>query len=464
MRKLIVLFASLVLLCSSALAQNNFDFSAVAPSGQTLYYKIITGTSNVKVVCPSGGLGYYGYQIPTGSLTIPSSVSNNGNTYSVTSIAAFASCTGLTSVTIPNSVTSIESNAFSGCTGLTSVTIPNSVTSIKEYAFSSCSGLTSVIIPNSVTRMGSLAFGWCTSLTSVTYNAESCAVIDIYDDSSSYAGINPFGGCANITSFTFGNNVRNIPNYLCENLSGLTSVTIPNSVTSIESMAFSGCTGITEITSQPIVAPLLGTNAFDGVNIAIPINIPCGSSMSYYSRWSYFSNFVEDPAFQFEVASADETMGSVSVLTQPTCSAPTAVFNAIPNSGYRFDHWSDGNTENPRSLIVTSDTNIAAYFAAATSDTVYIYVHDTVYIHDTIYITSEGIGDVEAISAKIYQRDGQIVVEGANGKTVVFYDVNGRMLATKRDEYAPLRFDAPVSGTYMIKIGNHPARKVVVVR
>ena len=71
---------------------------------------------------------------------------------------------------------------------------------------------------------------------------------------------------------------------------------------------------------------------------------------------------------------------------------------------------------------------------------------------------------MEAISAKIYQRDGQIVVEGANGNMVVFYDVNGRMLATKRDEYAPLRFDAPVSGTYMIKIGNHPARKMVVVR
>lgn len=53
---------------------------------------------------------------------------------------------------------------------------------------------------------------------------------------------------------------------------------------------------------------------------------------------------------------------------------------------------------------------------------------------------------------------------GSNGNTVVFYDVNGRMLATKRGEYAPLRFDAPASGTYMIKIGNHPARKMVVVR
>lgn len=56
------------------------------------------------------------------------------------------------------------------------------------------------------------------------------------------------------------------------------------------------------------------------------------------------------------------------------------------------------------------------------------------------------------------------MVEGANGNSVTFYDVNGRMLATKRDDYSPLRFDAPASGTYMIKIGNYPARKVAVVR
>ena len=56
------------------------------------------------------------------------------------------------------------------------------------------------------------------------------------------------------------------------------------------------------------------------------------------------------------------------------------------------------------------------------------------------------------------------VVEGANGNMVTFYDVHGRVLATKRDEYAPLRFDAPASGTYLIKIGNYPARRVVVIR
>ena len=90
-----------------------------------------------------------------------------------TSIAqlVFDSCTSLTSVNIPNSVTTIDGNAFRGCNGLTSVTIPNSVTSIDYSAFESCSGLTSVTIPNSVTVIGNYAFSGCRGLTSVTIQA-----------------------------------------------------------------------------------------------------------------------------------------------------------------------------------------------------------------------------------------------------------------------------------------------------
>ena len=80
---------------------------------------------------------------------------------------AFAYCSGLTSVTIPNSVTSIGKSAFDGCS-LTSVTIPNSVTSIGDEAFYYCSGLTSVTIPDSVTSIGDSAFQYCSGLTSVT--------------------------------------------------------------------------------------------------------------------------------------------------------------------------------------------------------------------------------------------------------------------------------------------------------
>jgi len=69
--------------------------------------------------------------------------------------------TEITSLTIPNSVTSIGSRAFAGCTGLTSLTIPNSVTSIGVYAFEGCTGLTSLTIPNSVTSIGANAFNGC---------------------------------------------------------------------------------------------------------------------------------------------------------------------------------------------------------------------------------------------------------------------------------------------------------------
>ena len=90
-----------------------------------------------------------------------------------------------------------------------------------------------------------------------------------------------------------------------------------------------------------------------------------------------------------------------------------------------------------------------------------ILVRDTIIIHDTITV---GVDAVEYINAKIYACRGQIVVEGADGNTVTLYDVSGRQLATKRDDYLPLRLDVSASGTYMVKIGDHPARRVVVIK
>lgn len=73
----------------------------------------------------------------------------------------------MTSVTIPNSVTTIGVEAFYHCSSLPSITIPNSVTTIGDRAFYECSGLTSLNIPNSVTTIGGAAFAYCSGLTSV---------------------------------------------------------------------------------------------------------------------------------------------------------------------------------------------------------------------------------------------------------------------------------------------------------
>ena len=99
-------------------------------------------------------------------------------------------------------------------------------------------------------------------------------------------------------------------------------------------------------------------------------------------------------------------------------------------------------------------------------DTIYLYryIYDTIYIHDTIYLGEEGIADIALLNAKIYQRNGCIVVEGAEGNTVYLYDVVGRLLATKRETAQEVLLDVPASGAYLVKIGDTPARRIVVKR
>ena len=232
-KQLLILLAAILAMASSSPAWA-YDFSAVAPSGQTLYYNIVD--SHAEVVRPGTGSTYDNYV--TGNLVIPASVTYNGTTYPVTALAfvsygsfenygTFEYCGDLTSVTIPNSVTSIGDWAFHECCRLTSVTIPNSVTSIGNNAFDYCIRLTSVTIPNSVTSIGNYAFGLCRHLTSVTI-----------PNSVTSIGQGVFMDCPDLTSVTIPNSVTSIGNYAFGGCFRLTSVTIPNSVTSIGNDAF----------------------------------------------------------------------------------------------------------------------------------------------------------------------------------------------------------------------------------
>ena len=238
---------SIILFICIALFANAYDFVI-----DGIAYKL---NSNGISVMVTNGINYIG------DIEIPSSVTYNGNTYSVTSIGngAFSGCSGLTSITIGNSVTSIGNGAFSGCSGLTSVTIGNSVTEISAYCFDSCTGLTSVTIPNSVTTIGNGAFYSCSGLTLVTWNAK------IGNDFTS-SGYSPFNDCTNIQFFSFGNEVEKIPAFLCYGLIGLTSVTIPNSVILIGNGAFEGCSGLnTAIIGENVTS--IGEKAFKNCSL-----------------------------------------------------------------------------------------------------------------------------------------------------------------------------------------------------
>ncbi len=172
MKRLMTLLAA-VAFVGQAWAQD-FDFSAVCGSGQTLYYFITSakGPFTVSVIYPDHGETefYVNYPKPEGNLVIPAEVENEGIKYKVTGICAYAfcSCSGLKSVTIPEGIPYINGYVFYGCSGLTSVTIPNSITRIEGWAFVNCSGLTTFTILDSVTSIGDCAFAGCSGLLTVT--------------------------------------------------------------------------------------------------------------------------------------------------------------------------------------------------------------------------------------------------------------------------------------------------------
>ena len=361
MKKHLLLFA----LVLGSLTSWAYDFSAVAPSGQVLYYNI--NGSEVSVTSALTSSPYYHLE-PLGSVIIPSSVSYEGVDYTVTAIGAqgFYGCDSITDVLIPNTVTSIGESAFNNCRGLETVSLPNALTTIGNSAFRECHSLTSIVIPNSVTSIGEYAFTGCYHLTNF-----------VVPNSVTVLGKGVFQRCNRLSSVTLSDSITILDEYLFSFCDSLTSVTIPKRVTHVGYAVFYNCGSLTEIVSKAVVAPTHNNYAFLTLSSTLPIYIPCGSTTSYSTGWSSFSNFIESIAPDIDVVSSDDSMGFATLQVAPTCDTPSAVISATPFEGFQFLGWNDGDTANSRIVQVTQDSVFTAMFAAIPQYTVVVMAADS---------------------------------------------------------------------------------------
>ena len=425
---------------NSVTSIGEFAFSACSSLTKTNYTGDIAGWCGINFGNYSANPTAYSYNlyindVEVKDLMIPNSVTSIGNyafsgcsgltsitiPNSVTSIGeyAFKYCSSLTSVTIPNSVTSIGRSAFYGCSGLTSVTIPNSVTSIGEYAFEECSGLISVTIPNSVTSIGMYAFEGCSGLTSVLWNAKNFADFSSRD----YA---PFYNIkSQITSFTFGSEVKHIPAYLCYGMENLTSVTIPNNVTSIGDYAFRGCSGLTSVTIGNSVTSI-GDWAFRACSGLTSVTIPNSVTS------------IGDYAFRGCSGLTSVTIGnSVTSIGKSAFGECTQLTNIVCYAAEPPSCDASSVFANYDAFLKVPCSSLDAYKADAVwSSFKYISC-----IGSTV-----GLEQIEL--AGLYTQAGRIVCEGE----FRIYDLLGRDVT---------RLNGSLSGVYVVKTAN-AAQKVIV--
>ena len=191
--------------------------------------------------------------------------------------SAFSMCNFLTSIIVPNSVTSIGEGAFSGCILLFKIIIPNSVTSIGDLAFMDSNALSHIVISNSVTSIGDGTFYGCSSLTNI-----------VIPDSVTSIGDIAFSGCRSLSNIVIPDSVTSIGDYVFEGCTSLSNIVIPDNVTSIGSNAFKNCSTLSNIVIPDSVTSI-GNGVFSGClslkYISIPVNVICLNG-NPFSEWN----------------------------------------------------------------------------------------------------------------------------------------------------------------------------------
>ena len=284
----------------------------------------IKSVNNPSTLTAFGEYSFYGctslttVNIPEGITTIPNRCFQNCSLLSPISLPsklttlgeyAFSGCTSITQITLPTTVTLIDDGCFYNCTSLTTININElSIPTLHQSCFNNCTSLNGVQIPTTVTTIENYCFNNCSSwsgalnlpsnLTSIGYdafyNCKSLTSALRLPSTITYIGSGAFENCSGFTSLTFYCSITTIQDYTFKNCSSIGySVTIPSSVTSIGYQAFSGCKQIKRFNFQTDNAPSVGSNAFSNGFANVQIWIPKYDGYASYRDALNSAGFVD---------------------------------------------------------------------------------------------------------------------------------------------------------------------------
>ena len=290
-KKIISALLSIVFIAAFSITSNdsilvfkNLSISASAETTSSGFVYTVSGTTATIT----------GYTGSSEYLTIPSTITNNGVTYTVTSLGqnafkenstikrvyissgiksigtmCFYKCSNLTYISIPNTIQRMDSCCFQLCKNLTTVSFASNsiLTEIPTATFASCSSLTSISIPDSVKRIGMSAFESCSNLNTVSINYLSSKLESL--------DMGAFTNCYNLSNVVLPKSVKKIGVMAFENCRGISSLNVPSSVMNIYTGAYRGCTALTQVTfegnSQAILS--VGLEAFKNCSSLKTVNI-----------------------------------------------------------------------------------------------------------------------------------------------------------------------------------------------
>lgn len=461
----------LLILLMLPFAVRAYDFSVTVASGQTLYFNYVTG--GVEVVYPNAtsivAQGWNGYVMPTGAMTVPSSVSDGSATYAVVSVAnyAFHSCSDLSAVNLAAGVATVGNGAFYNCSGIATLTLPATVTSIGNAAFAGCTSLADVWMGDTVPPVTSTSAFYGLDLSLCTLHV-ACG------SSAAYSAAVPWSSFGTVVQVNCMVTIAAMANHSSRGtVLGAGTYATGTLVTLVAQPASGYCFVCWHDgdTLNPRLVNAMSDSAFTAMFFALQrdtVYLADGDTVTlhdtiHHTDTVYLAVTLHDTTYLHDTLYVDlpvhdtlvqhdtvlptfYTLGVVSDQPSLGVGVGSAVLPAgsvvevcgLPLEGVRFAGWSDGVGDNPRQVTITANLTLHALFEL------------------------QSLASVEQTPWNATVNGRYLTVDGVAGRTVSLYDSTGRRLLSQSTAANTLTLTLPATGVYLLQVDGGAARKIVI--